>query len=621
MTIAIVLGTVLVALVLFSLDRIPIEVSSLTVVCVLAITGVLTPQQAFEGFSNDTVIFIFTLLAMTQGLASTGVVQLVGQRLAFFARYGHQVFVLAMMGAVAAFSSIISNTVTTAAFLPVAIGAAHRAKVPKSKVLLPLAYASMLGGMIFLYGTSTNLVASAAMEKLGLEGIGVTELTPVGLPVAVLGILVVVLLGPLLLPARAEQGGMGDWSLRDYLTEAVLPPDSRYVGKELAEITEGLGLRVIGLVRHGQSMPAVPSAVLVGDERIIIEGKRDDILRVKDLQGIEIRPDVRLADEELRSKDAVLVEASVPPGSPLVGRSLKEVLFVERYGLVALALHRKPAIQRLTKLQMLGRIFGEQSLSAMPLSVGDVLLLRGPRSRLAELADGTTLLVLTDVEYQPPRYAKALMAVGIFLGALGAGTLGLVPLSVAGLAGMLAMIVTGCVDARIAFRVDWRVVLLIGSMMALGVAMEVSGAGKYLGGMVAELGSYGGPRTVMTLLMVLTILLSAPMSNQAAALVVLPVAVSAAAQLGVDARPFAIGVTLAASCSFITPLEPSCVLVYGPGHYRFTDFFRLGTPLTAVLVAILVFAVPVLWPFQGKGPEAPARRAPVSLSVPASQAQ
>jgi di/tricarboxylate transporter len=180
------------------------------------------------------------------------------------------------------------------------------------------------------------------------------------------------------------------------------------------------------------------------------------------------------------------------------------------------------------------------------------------------------------------------------------------------------MIVTGCVDARIAFRVDWRVVLLIGSMMALGVAMEVSGAGKYLGGLVAALGSYGGPRTVLALLMVLTILLSAPMSNQAAALVVLPVAISAAAQLGVDARPFAIGVTLAASCSFITPLEPSCVLVYGPGHYRFTDFFRLGTPLTAVLVAILVFAVPVLWPFQGKSQEAPARRAPVSLHVPAS---
>jgi di/tricarboxylate transporter len=325
---------------------------------------------------------------------------------------------------------------------------------------------------------------------------------------------------------------------------------------------------------------------------------------------------VKLADEELSLRDTVLVEASVPPGSPLVGRSLKEVLFVERYGLVALALHRKPAIQRLTKLQLLGRIFGEQSLSGLPLSAGDVLLLRGPRSRVAELADGSTLLVLSDVEYQPPRYGKALLAVSLFLGALAAGSLELMPMAVAGLVGMLAMIVTGCVDARIAFRVDWRVVLLIGSMMALGLAMEVSGAGKYLGNLVAGLGAYGGPRLVLALLMVLTILLSAPMSNQAAALVVLPVAVSAAAQLGVDARPFAIGVTLAASCSFITPLEPSCVLVYGPGHYRFTDFFRLGTPLTALLVAFLVVMVPAIWPFSTKAPQEPTPRIPVSLSAP-----
>ncbi len=620
MTIALVLGIVVVALVLFSLDFIPIEVSSLVVVCLLALTGVLSPSQAFEGFSNDTVIFIFTLLCMTQGLASTGVVQLVGQRLAFFARFGHQTFVMSMMVAVAAFSSIISNTVTTAAFLPVAIGAAHRAKVPKSKVLLPMAYASMLGGMIFLYGTSTNLVVSAALQRMGMPGIGVAELAPLGFPLAVIGILVVVLLAPLLLPAREGQSTADDWTLRDYITEAMLPADSRYIGKELGDITEGLGLRVIGVVREGQALSAVPKYVLQGDERLIVEGNREDILRVKDLRGIEIRPDVKLSDTELSDKDTVLIEASVPQGSPLVGRSLKETLFLERYGLVALALHRKPAIQRVTKLQLLGRIFGERSLSLLPLSVGDVLLLRGPREKVSELAGGANLVVLSGHDYQPPRYTKALLAVVIFLGALAAGTLDLVPLAVAGLTGMLLMIATGCVDARTAFRVDWRVVLLIGSMMALGLAMEVSGAGKFLGNLVAGAGAYGGPRTVMGLLMVLTIVLSAPMSNQAAALVVLPVAVNAAQQLGVDVRPFAMGVTLAASCSFITPLEPSCVLVYGPGHYRFTDFFRLGTPLTALLVAALVVAVPWVWPFNPGGPKAPVERPPMSMTAPASPA-
>ncbi|HEX8819939.1 MAG TPA: SLC13 family permease, partial [Archangium sp.] len=394
MSIAIVLGIVVLAVVLFSIDVVPIEVSSLVVVCLLAVTRVLTPEQAFEGFSNDTVIFIFTLLAMTEGLASTGVVQLIGQRLAFFARFGHQTFVLAMMVVVATFSSFVSNTVTTAAFLPVAVGAAHRAKVPTSKVLLPLAYASMLGGMVLLFGTSTNLVMSAAMPRLGMAPIGVVELAPVGLPVAVIGILMVVLLGPLLLPTRVGKGGVSDWSLRDYLTEAALPPDSRYVGKVLAELTEGLGLRVIGILRDGQSLPAVPSYRLMGDERLIVEGNREDILRVKDLRGIEIRPDMRLSDTDLRPQDTLLVEATVPTGSPLIGRSLKETLFLERYGLVALALHRKPAIQRLTKLQLLGRLFGGQSLSGLPLSAGDVLLLRGPREKVQELADGVNLLIL-----------------------------------------------------------------------------------------------------------------------------------------------------------------------------------------------------------------------------------
>jgi di/tricarboxylate transporter len=249
-----------------------------------------------------------------------------------------------------------------------------------------------------------------------------------------------------------------------------------------------------------------------------------------------------------------------------------------------------------------------------------VVLLRGPRERAPALLANNLLIVLGDVEHEAPRYAKAALALGIFLTVLGVGSLELVPLSVAGLVGMLLMIATGCVDSRLAFRVDWRVALLIGSMLSLGLAMETSGAGLFLGQKVAALAStgFGGPRGVMLVLMLLTILLSAPMSNQAAALVVLPVAINAASQLGVDPRPFVMAVTLAASCSFITPLEPSCVMVYGPGHYRFTDFFRLGTPLTAVLVALLMVLVPLVWPLDGPGAKgrAPGAPAPVSQLPP-----
>jgi di/tricarboxylate transporter len=596
MTLAIgfVLAVVLVAIVLFAFDRIPLEVSALTVVALLAVTRVLTPEQAFAGFANETVILIFTLLSMTQGLVSTGVVQAIGQRMAGAGRFGPTVFVASITAVVAALSSVISNTVTTAAFLPVVIGAADRAKIPRSRVLMPLAYASMLGGTIFLIGTSTNLVVSAMMAKTGLGAIGFSELAPVGLPLAIVGILLVTVLSPFLLPERTVEGD-DTLPAREYLAEVVVIPGSRFAGKRLEDVTHGLGLRVLAVTRGGAALEAAPELALAEGDALLLEEDRLDLLRVKDLHGLEMRADAKAPAPQ--GEDVVLMEAAVPIGSSLVGRSLKEAFFGEHFGLVALAIARRPAIQRLTRVQLLHGLFGAHSLTTLPLAAGDVLLVRGPRHRVRALADGTTLTLLGSVEYQPVRTRKALVAVAIFAGVLAVGVLDVLPLAVAGLAGMLLMIATRCVDARMAFRVDWRVVLLIGALMALGTAMEVTGAGRWLGGLLVPLAEHVGARGVLAALMVFTIVLSAPMSNQAAALVLLPVATGVAAQLGLAPRPFAIGICLAASFSFVTPLEPSCVLVYGPGRYRFLDFVRMGAPITAVLLVLLVLLVPVFWPF------------------------
>ncbi len=593
LTIGIVLAVLALAVVLFALDRIPLEVSALTVVALLALTGVLTPDQAFAGFANDTVILIFTLLSMTQGLVSTGVVQAVGQRLAGAGRYGPTVFVAAMMGVTAAVSSVISNTVTTAALLPVVIGAADRMKLARSRVLMPLAFASMLGGTIFLIGTSTNLVVSSMMAKTGLGPLGFAELAPVGLPLAVIGVLLVVVSSRFLLP---ERGAEEDEAMpsREYLSEVVVVPGSPFAGKRLEDVTHGLGLRVLAVTRGGAALEASPDLSLAEADALLLEEDRLDLLRVKDLRGLEMRADAKAP--AAGGEDVVLMEAAVPIGSSLVGRSLKEAFFGEHFGLVALAIARRPAIQRLTRVQLLHGLFGAHSLSTLPLAAGDVLLVRGPRQRVRALADGTTLTLLGSVEYQPVRYRKALVAAAIFFGVLAVGVLGILPLAVAGLSGMLLMIATRCVDPRQAFRVDWRVVLLIGAMMALGTAMETSGAGRWLGSLLVPLSEHVGPRGVLAALMIFTIVLSAPMSNQAAALVLLPVATGVATQLGVAPRPFAIGICLAASFSFVTPLEPSCVLVYGPGRYRFVDFVRMGAPLTAALLVLLLLLLPVFWP-------------------------
>jgi di/tricarboxylate transporter len=533
---------------------------------------------------------------MTQGLASTGVIQSAGQRLAFFGKFGALPFVFIMMVVVSTFSGFVSNTVTTATFLPVVIGAADRAKVPRSRALMPLALASMLGGTIFLIGTGTNLVVSGMMQRLGLGAIGFAEMTPVTWPLVLLGILLTCALGHFFLPAHPQSEDDEDgMPAREYLAEAVIPSGSRYAGKTLSDVTHGLGLRVLAVTRAGATIEPHPQVTLAPGDALLLEEDRLDILRVKDLRGLEMRGDVDVPGAE--RDGSVLVEATVPVGSTLVGRSLREAFFAEHFGLVALAICRRPAIQRLTRVQLLRGLFGGHSLATLPLTAGDVLLLRGQRDRVRALGDGRVLSLLGNVEYMEVRYGKAAIALVLFVGSITAGVLHVVPLAVAGLCGMLLMIATRCVDARYAFRVEWRVILLVGSMMALGTAMEKTGTGNFLGSLLVPISQHAGAHGVLAALLLLTSLLSAPMSNEAAGLVMLPVALGVSSQLGIDPRPLAIGVCVAASWSFMLPLEPSAVLVYGPGRYRFVDFLKIGTPLTIILLGLLTFFIPLRWHF------------------------
>lgn len=609
MAAAVVLGIVLVALVLFWTEWVPVEATSLLVVCLLALSRVLTPAEAFAGFSNETVVFIFTLLAMTQGLAATGVVKIAGEKLTFLGRFGRGPFLTGLLVSVAGISAFVSNTVTAAAFLPIAVSSAERVKMPKREVLLPMAYASMLGGTILLFGTSTNLVMSAAMERSGLDPIRVAELAPIGLPITALGIALILVLAPRLLRREARPEPQDVAPGRAYLAEVTVPAGSPHVGRALGDVGALIGARALGVMREGESLAPDPAAVLKPDDRVVVEGGRDEIVGAAHAAGVAVHTApggavagggrAPAAEGQAREvdEDAVVIEASVPPGSRLVGKSLGDARLPVQLGLEVLGIHRRPHVQRFTKLQLLPRWQPARPIASLPIAAGDLLLLRGPRERVHALADGTVLLVVTGVEEEAPRRRKAALAVGIFLGALALGSAGALPMSVAGLSGLVAMILTGCVNARRALRVDWRVVVLVGAMLALGLAMEKSGAGGLLGERLAHLAELAGPRGVLAALVVLTIALSAPMSNQAAALVMLPIALSAASKLGVDARPFAIGVTLAASCSFVTPLEPASMLVFGVGRYRFSDFVRVGTPLTLALVAVITAAVPLLWPF------------------------
>jgi hypothetical protein len=332
--------------------------------------------------------------------------------------------------------------------------------------------------------------------------------------------------------------------------------------------------------------------VLAAEDRVVLGGSRADVLRMK-----QVHPSVERAGAESspeRGSSSLVVEAWIPPTSSLLGRAVDVERFASGHGLTVLGVHRHPAMRRLHRPDLpRGRV-----AASGPLAVGDVLLLRGPEERIRALADGPDVTLLGHVEHRPLRRGRAGVAVGIFGVAVAAAGLRLASPAMAGLSGMLAMVATGCVDARTAFRVDWRVVILIGSLLALGSAMEKSGAGELVARSIIPLATFAGPRGVLLCVMLLTTALSVPMSNQAAALVVVPIAYHSAVDLGVDPRPFLVGTCLAASCALMTPLEPSAALVYGPGRYRFSDFLRVGTPVTLVLLAMLTVFVPTVWPFE-----------------------
>jgi di/tricarboxylate transporter len=588
-----VLFLLVVALVLFASDQLSVDVVGLIVLLALAVPRVLSPKEALAGFANDTILLLISLFVLTAGIVRTGVVERVGLWLASVGGKNPAWVTRVILVAVVAVSSFLSNTVTTAVFLPIMIGVARRAGTALSRVLMPLAFASILAGSVTLIGTSTNLVVSSQLPRYGLAPIGFFELTAVGLGITVIGLLYLMFVAPRLVPDRGRKDMTDRYDLRRYLSEAIIGRGSRFAGKTLVESQLGsaMNLNVVGIVRDGsRGLAPGPNAVLREDDVLLIEGKAEDILSLKDAGGIEIRADVKptLSDSDLQSEKIRMMEAMVLPRSAFAGRTLRESRFRERTGLAVLAIHSAGGADLVEKL------------SRTRLHESDVLLLQGSLDALDRVRAGSDLLLLEDVSAHHPRRRKAPLAAAIFVATIVVGVSGLLPLVLAFLAGGLSLVLTGCLRSEEAYdAVDWRLMVMIGCMIGFGVAMEKTGAANYVSELVVRHVSGFGPLSLLAAFFLFTVLLTQPMSNQAAALVVLPVAIAVSRKLELNPRAFVMAVTFAASCSFLTPLEPSCVLVYGPGRYRFFDFARVGFPLTLLVFLFSMLLIPVFWPFGG----------------------
>lgn len=589
--IGLLIALLIVALICFSGDWVSADIVALGLLLALILTGLLPPERAFAGFGSDTVLMTLGLLILTSALIRTGAVQIIGQAIHLRVKRNPQMLLAAIMCMVGLTSAFISNTATAAFFVPVVVGLAAKAAIPVSKLLMPVAFASILSSSVALISTSTNLVVSGLMVSSGLAPLGMFELTPVGLPILLTGLLYMSFVGRRLIPNRGEAPGefIERFGMRSYLSEVLILPNSKLVGQSLVESGLGnqLDLTVIRVVRNkGESLQPSGNLRLQEGDVLLIEGAREEVLKVKDTAGIEIKADVTLSDPTLRIEDMALVEALVVPGSPLVGQTLRSSRFRDRYSLQALGLNRHG--KNLLK-----------KLSRIPLRVGDVLLIQGHPSYFAALESEHVLSILAPVPEIRPDRTKAIRACVIFVLALALAASGMLSLPVAVLLGAFFILATKCVSADLAYReVEWRALILIACMLGLGASMETTGTAKYFAGLLVQSVADWNPIWLLGGFFWLTTLLTQPMSNQAAAAVVLPIAVQAATQLQLNPRPFAIMIAVAASCSFLTPLEPACLLVYGPGRYKFTDFARVGAPLVVLIFLIAFWLVPRYWPLK-----------------------
>lgn len=593
--IAITLTLLVVAIILFATEKLPVDVVGLILVVALVMSGVLKVGDAVAGFGNEIIITIGGLFVLVGGLIKTGLVDQIGRRI--FQISGSNPFVLTalIMGAAAGISAFVNNTTTAAMLLPVVIGLSARAGIAPSKLLMPMAYGTILGGTCTLIGTSTNLAVSGALQRYGYGSISMFELTPVGLIVVAIGILYILFLGSRLLPSNSAGDSLSDeYSIREYISELLVLPSSPMIRKTLAEanLNSEIGLNVIGIIRGDEKIASPESRERIQMmDLLIVEGKIDDILAVKDRAGLEIKPDFKLNDGILESEGVQLYELLVMAGSEMIGRTLKGLRFRQRYDLTVLALnrHRETFVEK---------------LSSVHLKFGDVLLVQGSRSDIDTMVADGDVLLLKDVTESTARIDKRKWAIAAFILFL---TLSMsnsvtgfeIPVAVCVLAGVFAMLASKAVRyAEMYDLIDFRLLVLIACMMSFGVAMESTGTDRYLAGLIEVYFGQFGPTAVLGGFFFLTVLLTQPMSNQAAALVVLPVAVQTALAFELNPRPFAIMVTLAASFSFITPLEPACVLVYTPGRYRFMDFLKIGSMLTIIVFVVSIILVPIIWPLR-----------------------
>ncbi|SFF76535.1 Di-and tricarboxylate transporter [Halopelagius inordinatus] len=596
----VVFALILLALVLFATEWFPIDVTAISIMVLLMVLEPwtqITPREGIAGFASPATITVLAMLILSTGINRTGIVQLIGRKMAAFAGSDQRKQLAATIGVTGPVSGFVNNTPVVAILVPVIADLAHEGKTSPSKLLMPLSFASMLGGTLTLIGTSTNILASdiaaqigAESPELGLRAFSMFEFTKLGVVVFAVGAVYLMTVGVRLLPERvpAEEDLVEEYALQEYLADVVVPANSPLIGQTVGEALgdDDLDIDVLQLIRYGERFSDPLSRKEIHEsDTLRLRTNRQTLERIMDAEGLVFAGGPQTEDDlDPDGEEPVLVEVVIPSGSFLVGETLASSSFRQRYDANVLAFRTRGDVIR-------------DRFEDIRIRVGDTVLVQAPPDSLARLVQNEDFIVAHEFDDADYRSDKIPFAVAIIGGVVALPALDVLPIVVSALAGVVAMVFTGVLKpTELYSSVEWNVIFLLAGVIPLGTALQQTGAAALLGDAVAATATFLPAIGVLWVFYLATGLLTSVISNNASVVLMIPVAASAAQSIGANAFAFVLAVTFAASTAFMTPVGyQTNLFVYGPGGYRFSDFLRVGAPLQLLLSVVTVLGIAFFW--------------------------
>ncbi len=589
----VVFAIVLLALILFTTERIPVDLTAITVMVLLIALEpwtAISVQEGISGFSNPATVTVLAMLILSAGVSRTGVVQRLGGWMADVAGDSPHKQLAATIGIAGPASGFVNNTPVVAILVPVVVDLAQKGKTSPSKLLMPLSFASMFGGMLTLIGTSTNILASDISRRLIGHPFSMFEFTGLGLVILVVGSIYLMTVGYWLLPERIlpEEDYVEEYDLDEYLAEVVVLPGSPIVGETVGAALSAtdVDVDIIEVERDGERFIGPLGRLTIHEDDVfIVRAGRQTLETLLETEGLAVGEET-VTDEELEAVEPAqtLVEVVVPSGSELVGETLASAAFRQRFDANVLAIRSHGRVRR-------------ERLDKVPIRVGDTLLVQAPSEEIDRLSRNRDFIVAHEPERPEYRTEKIPHAVAIMVGVVGVAALDLLPIVVSALAGVVAMAIAGVLKPHELYEsVDWNVIFLLAGVIPLGIALEQTGGAAILGDLVAATGTVLPALGVLWVFYLATALVTNVISNTASVVLMIPVAVEAATALGLDPFTFILAVTFAASTAFMTPVGyQTNLFVYGAGGYRFSDYLRVGAPLQLLLSVVTVLGIAGFW--------------------------